>query len=133
MEKNWIAETVLFVGNAARWLVIIAIGCAILAAILNSVMSLDWYVVGTILWVAYLAVSVLLGLGICLAVWVFAILEKGIVLGGTVGLIPAWAAGLASALLWPILAIIFLFARRTIANLIYVYIQRRDAGRAPLS
>lgn len=67
---------------------------------------------------AYMAVCVAIGCAGGLAIWLAAIRQSGIVLGGTIGLIPAWFGAFVVGAIWPLLVIAFIFWREDVLGFV---------------
>ncbi len=65
---------------------------------------------------AYGIASVAIGIAAAVAIWVAAVTQSGIAIGGAIGLIPAWFVGLAVAAVWPLLLIVWLWRRDEVSD-----------------
>ena len=93
--------------NRPFWYLVAAVvGCGLLASIASVVEDWEEFLV-----VTYVALGSIAGVTAFLLAWGLAIMEKGVVVGGTIGLIPALVLGCLSSVAWPLELIVLLVAR----------------------
>lgn len=84
-------------GRAFWYLVAVLAGGGLLASIASVADDLEGFFLLT-----YLALAFIAGISAFLLAWGLAIMEKGFVVGGTIGLIPALVFGCVSCAVWPL-------------------------------
>ncbi len=85
-------------GGRTFWYLVAAIvGCGLLGSIASVADDLEGFFLLT-----YLALGLIAGISAFLFAWALAIMEKGVVVGGTIGLIPALVFGCVSCAAWPL-------------------------------
>lgn len=94
-------------GRAFWYLVAGIVGCGLLASIAS--VAEDWE---EFLLLTYVALACLAGVSAFLFAWGLAIMEKGVVVGGIIGLIPAFVFACLSCAAWPLELIFLLVARK---------------------